>query len=126
MTDFKTIISLSKNSSTRKTIGLNLIEKQSTKNGVLDVSFIADLIRTLDFCYQGRIMGHGTLDFKELEQIVDIVDLVGKIVFERRNWIQEICPSAKERHVKIKNCFREPIFGEEVVSLIGIDNSQTK
>lgn len=68
-------------------------------------------------------MGHGTLDFKELEQIVDIVDLVGKIVFERRNWIQEICPSAKERHVKIKNSFREPIFGDEIQSLIDIENS---
>ena len=71
-------------------------------------------------------MGHGNLDFKELEQIVDIVDLVGKIVFERRNWIQEICPSAKERHVKIKNSFREPIFGDEVESLIDIENPERK
>lgn len=43
-------------------------------------------------------------------------------MFERRNWIQEICPAAKERHTKIKNCFREPIFGSELESLIGSEN----
>ena len=68
---------------------------------------LADIIKCLDFCLDGRLLSHAALSVSDIKSILRITESLGNLIFSHRNWFQERCPSSKERCVSIKNTYRD-------------------
>ena len=73
----------------------------------LDVHVLANTILCLDFCLEGRLLGHAQLCVSDVKHIIKITEAMGNMVFQHRNWFTDRCPASKERCTAIKNTYRE-------------------
>ena len=72
-----------------------------------NVSLMSDLIICLDFCMDRRLLGHALLRYSDVKPVLRLTEAIANIIFQNRAWLQERCPSSKERCSNIKNTFRD-------------------
>ena len=87
--------------------GQQQFQQMLLRNQKPDMIFLADLVKCLDFCLEGRLLNHAALTVSDIKRTIKITENLGNLVFSHRNWLQERCPSSKERCVAIKNTFRD-------------------
>lgn len=68
---------------------------------------LADLIKCIDFCMEGRLLNHASLQVNDIKTLLKITDSIGNLIFSNRNWLTERCPASKERCIAIKNTYRD-------------------
>lgn len=57
------------------------------RNSKPDMIFLADLVKCLDFCLEGRLLNHAALTVSDIEQTIKITENLGNLVFAHRNWL---------------------------------------
>ena len=72
-----------------------------------DVHLLANVLMCLDFCMDSRLLSHASMKASDIKRVLKLTEALGNMVFSHRSWLQERCPSSKERCVAIKNTFRD-------------------
>ena len=77
------------------------------KGDKLDVVLLADLIYTVNFCCQGRLMEHSQMTPQDVKRTITLTEAVGSLVFSKRSWLQDRDPESKLRCNSVKAQFKE-------------------
>jgi hypothetical protein len=81
------------------------------EKGKLNIGLMSDLVHTINFFCQGRLMQRGKLIGKDVLNCAKVTETLGQMIFAHRNSIQEKCQKLKERMLAIKSVIKENPLG---------------
>ena len=98
---------------------LELFKKLALKGDMLDVVLLADLIYTVNFCCQGRLMEHAQMTVQDIKRTIALTETIGSLVFSKRSWLQDRYPESKPRCNAVKAQFKEAQFDAPLFTQAG-------
>lgn len=48
---------------------------------------LADVIRCINFCLDGRVLAHAALKVSDIKSLLRITESIGNMIFSHRNWL---------------------------------------